>query len=104
LIFKNSNLIIFQFAFQAKLFTQYYEDKFSDDTFHVTPKFSYQVFITRTFINPNYIFDIYIYIKIKRICQKNNYDNILKLLYLTIIIKIIIYLYMMQIMGIIIII
>ena len=50
MIFKNPNLIIFQSPFQAKLFTQCNEDIFSDGTFYIAPKFSYQVFITRTYI------------------------------------------------------
>ncbi|KAG4083119.1 hypothetical protein H8356DRAFT_1362492 [Neocallimastix lanati (nom. inval.)] len=49
MIFKNSNLIIFQFPFQAKLFREYNDDIFVDGTFFIAPKFSYQVFITRTY-------------------------------------------------------
>ncbi|KAL6628876.1 hypothetical protein U3516DRAFT_657683 [Neocallimastix sp. 'constans'] len=109
MIFKNSNLIIFQSPFQAKLFREYNDDIFVDGTFFIAPKFSYQVFITRTyakeldsfyttsfailkkknkkhiksisnlpFINPEYIFDIYVIIKIKSI--KNNYCQFLKFL------------------------
>ncbi|KAL6632924.1 hypothetical protein U3516DRAFT_792057 [Neocallimastix sp. 'constans'] len=128
MIFKNSNLIIFQSPFQAKLFREYNDDIFVDDTFFIALKFSYQVFITRTyakeldsfyttsfailknkeqktykmlfeklkknakymirynykaisnlpFINPEYIFDIYVIIKIKSI--KNNYCQFLKFL------------------------
>jgi len=40
MIFKNHNLIIFQFSFQAKLFTKYNEDKFADGTFYIASKFS----------------------------------------------------------------
>ncbi|KAG4098847.1 hypothetical protein H8356DRAFT_1358881 [Neocallimastix lanati (nom. inval.)] len=29
---------------------KYNENKFTDGTFYITPKFSYQVFITRTYI------------------------------------------------------
>ncbi|ORY36244.1 hypothetical protein LY90DRAFT_625332 [Neocallimastix californiae] len=50
IIFKNANLIIFQFPFQAKLFMKYIVDIFADDTFYIVPKFSYQVFITRIYI------------------------------------------------------
>ncbi|KAG4101472.1 hypothetical protein H8356DRAFT_1364829 [Neocallimastix lanati (nom. inval.)] len=49
MIFKNSNLIIFQFPFQLKLFREYNDDIFVDGTFFIAPKFSYQIFITRTF-------------------------------------------------------
>ncbi|KAG4090585.1 hypothetical protein H8356DRAFT_1360666 [Neocallimastix lanati (nom. inval.)] len=47
MIFKNSNIIIFQSPFQAKLFM---ENKhiFDDGTFLIAPTNSYQVFITRT--------------------------------------------------------
>ena len=48
MIFKNNNLIIFQSPFQAKLFSNY--DIFADGTFYIAPKFSYQVFITRTYV------------------------------------------------------
>jgi len=50
MIFKNPNLIIFQSSFQAKLFTQYNEDIFVSGTFYIAQKFSYQVFITRTYV------------------------------------------------------
>jgi len=50
MIFKNSNLIIFQSPFQAKLFREYNDDIFVDDTFYIAAKFSYQIFITRTYI------------------------------------------------------
>ncbi|ORY56019.1 hypothetical protein LY90DRAFT_506925 [Neocallimastix californiae] len=49
MIFKNSNLIIFQSLFQAKLFREYNDAIFVDDTFFITPKFSYQIFITRAY-------------------------------------------------------
>ena len=47
MIFKISNIIIFQSPFQAKLFM---ENKhiFDDGTFLIAPTNSYQVFITRT--------------------------------------------------------
>ena len=47
MIFKNSNLIIFQSPFQAELFREYNNDIFVDGTFYIAPKFSHQVFITR---------------------------------------------------------
>jgi len=49
MIFKNSNLIIFQSPFQAKLFREYNDDIFVDGTFFIATKFSYQIFITRTY-------------------------------------------------------
>ena len=51
LIFKNSNLVIFQSPFQAELFGKYCKDVFADGTFYIAPKFSYQVFITRTYVS-----------------------------------------------------
>ncbi|ORY20020.1 hypothetical protein LY90DRAFT_517155 [Neocallimastix californiae] len=49
MIFKNSNIIIFQSPFQAKLFM---ENKhiFADGTFLIAPTNSYQVSITRTYV------------------------------------------------------
>ncbi|KAG4093460.1 hypothetical protein H8356DRAFT_1354352 [Neocallimastix lanati (nom. inval.)] len=47
--FKNSNLIIFQSPFQVKLFKEYNDDIFVDDTFFIAPTYSYQIFITRTY-------------------------------------------------------
>ncbi|KAG4089373.1 hypothetical protein H8356DRAFT_1347161 [Neocallimastix lanati (nom. inval.)] len=49
MIFKNSNLIIFQSPFQAKLFREYNDNIFVDGTVFIVPKFSYQIFITRTY-------------------------------------------------------
>ena len=49
MIFKNSNLIIFQFPFHLKLFREYNDNIFVDGTFFIAPKFSYQIFITRTY-------------------------------------------------------
>ncbi|KAG4086931.1 hypothetical protein H8356DRAFT_1434097 [Neocallimastix lanati (nom. inval.)] len=50
MIFKNSDLVIFQSLFQAKLFKKYNNDIFVDGTFYIAPKFSQQVFITRTYV------------------------------------------------------
>ncbi|ORY50655.1 hypothetical protein LY90DRAFT_508487 [Neocallimastix californiae] len=66
MIFKNSNLIIFQSPFQAKLFSEYNDDIFIDAISNLP------------FINPEYIFDIYVIIKIKYI--NNNYSQFLKFL------------------------
>ncbi|KAL6591088.1 hypothetical protein U3516DRAFT_570743, partial [Neocallimastix sp. 'constans'] len=43
-------LIIFQSPFQTKLFIKYNEDIFANGAFYIAPIFSYQVFITRTYI------------------------------------------------------
>ncbi|KAG4092615.1 hypothetical protein H8356DRAFT_1429425 [Neocallimastix lanati (nom. inval.)] len=50
MIFKNTDLIIFQSSFQAYLFSNYHKNIFADGTFYATPKFSYQLFITRTYV------------------------------------------------------
>ncbi|ORY25144.1 hypothetical protein LY90DRAFT_514304 [Neocallimastix californiae] len=50
MIFKNSDLVIFQSPFQAKLFKKYNNDIFVDGTFYIAPKFSQQMFITRTYV------------------------------------------------------
>ncbi|KAL6594131.1 hypothetical protein LY90DRAFT_514337 [Neocallimastix californiae] len=50
MIFKNQNVIIFQSPFQAFLFKKYCDDLFVDGTFYIAPDFSYQVFITRSFV------------------------------------------------------
>jgi len=49
MIFKNSNLIIFQSPFQAKLFIKH-KNIFAYGTFYIAPNNYYQVFIARTFI------------------------------------------------------
>jgi len=49
MIFKNSNLIKYQSPFLVKLFREYNDDIFVDGTFFIAPKFSYQIFITRTY-------------------------------------------------------
>ncbi|KAG4093437.1 hypothetical protein H8356DRAFT_1428723 [Neocallimastix lanati (nom. inval.)] len=50
MIFKNTDLIIFQSPFQAYLFSNYHKNIFEDGTFYAAPKFSYQLFITRTYV------------------------------------------------------
>jgi len=50
MIFKDSNLIIFQSPFQAELFREYNNDILVDGTFYIAPKFSHQVFITRNYV------------------------------------------------------
>ncbi|ORX76575.1 hypothetical protein BCR32DRAFT_303757 [Anaeromyces robustus] len=49
MIFKNSNIIIFQSPFQTELFIEYNENMFVDGTFYIAPTFGYQVFITRVY-------------------------------------------------------
>ncbi|ORY70701.1 hypothetical protein LY90DRAFT_504035 [Neocallimastix californiae] len=41
MIFKNTDLIIFQSPFQAYLFSNYHKNIFADGTFYTVPKFSY---------------------------------------------------------------
>ncbi|KAL6628467.1 hypothetical protein U3516DRAFT_740159 [Neocallimastix sp. 'constans'] len=50
MIFKNTDLIIIQSLFQAYLFSNYHKNIFADGTFYVAPKYSYQLFITRTYV------------------------------------------------------
>ena len=50
MIFKNTDLIIFQSPSQAYLFSNYHKNIFADSTFYEAPKFSYQLFITRTYV------------------------------------------------------
>ena len=49
MIFKNSNIIIFQSPFQTELFIKYNENMFADGTFYIAPIFGYQMFITRIY-------------------------------------------------------
>ncbi|KAG4101635.1 hypothetical protein H8356DRAFT_1421663 [Neocallimastix lanati (nom. inval.)] len=49
IIFKNNDLIVFQFPFQAELFSKN-KHIFADGTFYIASIFSYQVFITRTYV------------------------------------------------------
>ena len=49
MIFKNSNIIIFQSPFQTELFIKYNENMFADGTFYIALIFGYQVFITRIY-------------------------------------------------------
>ncbi|ORY58629.1 hypothetical protein LY90DRAFT_506212 [Neocallimastix californiae] len=50
IIFKNTDLIIFQSPFQAYLVSNYHKNIFAYGTFYAAPKFSYQLFITRTYV------------------------------------------------------
>jgi len=49
MIFKNNDLIVFQSPFQAELFSKN-KHIFADGSFYIAPIFSYQVFITRTYV------------------------------------------------------
>ncbi|KAG4085181.1 hypothetical protein H8356DRAFT_1435544 [Neocallimastix lanati (nom. inval.)] len=42
MIFKNTDLIIFQSPFQAYIFSNYHQNIFADGTFYAIPKFSYR--------------------------------------------------------------
>eukprot|EP00833_Pecoramyces_ruminatium_P018339 jgi/Orpsp1_1/1192371/evm.model.d7180000092691.1 len=50
MIFKNTDIIIFQSPLQGELFAKYNNDIFIDGTFYIGPSFSYQVFITRIYV------------------------------------------------------
>ncbi len=50
MIIKNDVIIIFQSPFQANLFYKYSDNNFSDGTFYIVQKCSYQVFITRNYV------------------------------------------------------
>lgn len=50
MIYKDPDIIIFQSPFQDSIFKKYYEDVFGDGTFNIAPKISYQVFITRNYV------------------------------------------------------
>ena len=64
MIFKNFNLLIFQFPFQTKLFTKYDKDIFANGTFYIAPKISYQVFISRTCVEElNSFFTIFFFLQ-----------------------------------------
>ncbi|KAG4088993.1 hypothetical protein H8356DRAFT_1432363 [Neocallimastix lanati (nom. inval.)] len=84
MIFKNSNILIYQSPFQAKLFM---ENKhiFADGTFLIAPTNSYQVFITRTYVtelNCFYTTSILLMTKINKLCYKEVKDhNILNTYY-----------------------
>jgi len=60
MIFKNSNVIIFQLPFQAKKYLQYSGD-IVDCSFSTAPKFSYQVFITRNYIKNIIVFTLLLF-------------------------------------------
>jgi len=56
MIFKNSDMVIFQSPFQAKIYSKYHEDIFADGTFSIVPKCGYQVFITRNYVKEHNCF------------------------------------------------
>ena len=51
MIYKDIDIIIFQSPFQASIFIKFHDDVFGDGTFYLAPKLSYQVFITRNYVN-----------------------------------------------------
>ena len=64
MLFKKTDLIIFQSPFQAYLFSNYHKNIFADGTFNAVPKFSYQLFITRTYVGEfNVLHYFHFYIK-----------------------------------------
>ncbi|KAL6588739.1 hypothetical protein U3516DRAFT_656237 [Neocallimastix sp. 'constans'] len=97
MIFKNTDLIIFQSPFQAYLFSNYHKNIFEDGTFYAALKFSYQLFITRTYVGEFNMFyttsisilknkkqstyeTLFKELKKKIICQKKKYNNFLQFL------------------------
>ena len=77
MIFKNPNLIIFQSPFQEKLFTQYNEDIFADGIIYIAPKSSYQVLITRIYVEK--INSFYTtFISILKNKKQSTYDTLFK--------------------------
>ncbi len=73
MIYKDTDLIIFQSPFQASVFIEFHDDVFGDGTFYVAPKLSYQVFIIR-----NYIKDINSYYSTLFAIHKNKTQNTYK--------------------------
>ncbi|ORY16843.1 hypothetical protein LY90DRAFT_517677 [Neocallimastix californiae] len=69
MIFKNTYLIIFQSPFQAYLFSNYHKNIFAFGTFYAAPKFSYQLFITRTYVGE---FNMFYTTSISILKNKNN--------------------------------
>ncbi|KAL6604629.1 hypothetical protein U3516DRAFT_758604 [Neocallimastix sp. 'constans'] len=56
---------------KQKLFMKYTEDKFEDGTFTIGNKFSYQVFITRTYVKDLNIFILLLFRYLKNKEQAN---------------------------------
>jgi len=79
MIFKDSDLIIFQSPFQEKLFREYNNNIFMDGTFYIAPKFSHQVFITRTYVKELNSFYTTSYAILKNKKQKT-YKTLFKIL------------------------
>jgi len=74
MIFKNTNLLIFQSVFQAKLFMKYNEDILAKGTFYITLRFSYQVFITEIYIKDlNGFYTTFSILKNKKQATYENY-------------------------------
>ena len=88
MIFKDTDIIIFQSPFQASIFIKFHDDVFGDGTFYVAPKLSYQVFIIRNYVNDinSYYSTLFAILKNK---TQNTYETMfreLKKIYVKIII------------------
>ncbi|KAL6621585.1 hypothetical protein U3516DRAFT_745571 [Neocallimastix sp. 'constans'] len=79
------NKISKEMRFILKLFKEYNDDKFVDGTFFIASKFSYQIFITRTYAKEldtneiSVLIERYINIETKLIdtkCDRNNTINL----------------------------
>jgi len=65
MIFKNSNIIIFQSSFptfQTELLIKYNENMFADGTFYIATIFGYQVFIIRVYAPEKIVFSLHHYL------------------------------------------
>ena len=92
MIFKDTDIIIFQSPFQASIFIKFHDDVLGDGTFYLAPKLSYQVFIIRNYVNDinSYYSTLFAILKNKtqntyetmfrelkkNICKNNNNTNI----------------------------
>ena len=66
MIYKDYDIIIFQSPFQASIFIKFHEDVFGDGTFYIAPRLSYQVFITKNYVQDiNSYYLLFQFLKIK---------------------------------------
>jgi len=74
MIFKNYDLIVFHSPFQEKLFSKN-KHIFEDGTFYIASIFSYQVFMTRTYVTElnyfYYFFFFFFFFFLKKKKKKN---------------------------------
>ena len=77
MIFKISNMVIFQTPLQAKIYSKYNEDIFADGTFSISPKIGRQVFITRNYVKEYNCFYT-TFISILKNKNQANYEILLK--------------------------